>query len=149
VRHGGAEPVLQVVPRVPSQCGTNTKQRNLRHLFTWLEGAYRHPHAYTSALVRYAPVRGRPSTLPGDFIRDLLTVTGGGKARDFWRTRDHAMIRVLTEGVRRAELVQIRMADLPADLIATPCVRVVPLKGARAEAEGRIVPLTPETARRS
>jgi len=130
-----------------SQGGTNTKQRNLRHLFTWLEGAYGHPHPYTSALVRFAPMQGRPSTLSGDFIRDLLQVTGGGKSRDFRDARDHAIIRMLTEGVRRAELVQMRLADLPANLIATPYVRVVPLKGARAEDEGRIVPLTPDTAR--
>ena len=130
-----------------SQGGTNTKQRNLRHLFTWLEGAYGHPHPYTSALVRFAPVKGRPSTLSGDFIQDLLAATGGGKSRDFRDARDYAIIRMLTEGVRRAELVQMRLADLPADLIATPYVRVVPLKGARAEEEGRIVPLTPETAR--
>jgi integrase len=76
----------------------------------------------------------------------MLEVTGGGRARDFRRARDHAIIRMFTEGVRRAELVQIRMADLPLDLIATPYVRVVPLKGARAEEEGRIVPLTPATA---
>jgi hypothetical protein len=38
------------------------------------------------------------------------------------------MIRVLTEGVRRCELVQIRLDDLPADLIARPDIRVVPLK---------------------
>ncbi|HTU76972.1 MAG TPA: hypothetical protein VMG38_25970 [Trebonia sp.] len=113
-----------------SQGGTNTKQRNLRHLFTWLEVAYGHPHPYTSALVRFAPVVGRPST-----------------SRDFRDARDHAIIRMLTEGVRRAELVQMRLANLPADLIATPFVGVVPLKGARAEDEGRIVPLTPETAR--
>ena len=36
-------------------------------------------------------------------------MTGGGKARDFWHARDHAMIRMLTEGVRRAELVQMRL----------------------------------------
>jgi site-specific recombinase XerD len=130
-----------------SQGGTNTKQRNLRHLFTWLEGAHGHPHPYTPALVRFAPVKGRPSTLSGGFITDLLEVSGGGEARDFRNARDHAMIRMLTEGVRRAELVQMRLADLPADPIATPHVRVVPLKGARAEDEGRIVPLTPETAR--
>jgi site-specific recombinase XerD len=130
-----------------SQGGTNTKQRNLRHLFTWLEGTHGYPHPYTSALVRYAPVKGRPSTLSGDFIQDLLEVTGGGKARDFRGARDHAMIRMLTEGVRRAELVQVRLADLLVDLISTPFVRVVPLKGARAEDDGRIVPLTPETAR--
>jgi site-specific recombinase XerD len=73
-----------------SQGGTNTKQRNLRHLFTWPEGAHGHPHPYTAALVRYAPVQGRPSTLSGDFIQDLLKVTGGGKARDFRGARDHA-----------------------------------------------------------
>jgi integrase/recombinase XerD len=129
-----------------SQGGTNTKQRNLRHLFSWLATAYGHPHPYTEALVRYAPVVSRPSTLAGDFITDMLEITGGGRARDFRRARDHAIIRLFTEGVRRAELVQIRMADLPLDLIATPYVRVVPLKGARAEDSGRIVPLTPATA---
>jgi len=42
------------------------------------------------------------------------------------------MIRMLTEGARRTELVWL--AELPADLISTPFVRVVPLKGARAGA---------------
>jgi hypothetical protein len=147
LRHGGPERFFRAYHSAHSQGGTNTKQRNLRHLFTWLASAYGHPHPYSSALVRYAPAQGRPSTLSGDFIHDLLTVTGAGKARDFWNARDHAMIRMLTEGVRRAELAQMRLADLPADLIATQYVRVVPLKGARAEDEGRIVPLTPETAR--
>jgi hypothetical protein len=27
--------------------GTNTEQRNLRNLFTWLEAEYDHPHPYT------------------------------------------------------------------------------------------------------
>ena len=97
--------------------------------------------------MRYAPVKVRPSTLAADFIRDLLAATGGGRARAFEDARDHAMIRVLTEGVRRAELVQIRLDDLPADLIARPYIRVVPLKGARAADEGRIVPLTLATAK--
>jgi integrase/recombinase XerD len=130
-----------------SQGGTNTKQRNLRHLFSWLAVEYGHPHPYTDGLVRYAPVKVRPSTLAADFIRDLLSVSGGGRARTFDDARDHAMIRVLTEGVRRAELVQIRLDDLPADLIARPYIRVVPLKGARAADEGRIVPLTLATAK--
>jgi integrase/recombinase XerD len=130
-----------------SQGGTNTKQRNLRHLFSWLAIEYGHPHPYTDGLVRYAPVKVRPSTLAADFIKDLLSATGGGRARTFDDARDHAMIRVLTEGVRRAELVQIRLDDLPADLIARPYIRVVPLKGARAADEGRIVPLTLATAK--
>lgn len=66
------------------QSGTNTKQRNLRHLFSWLEKAYGHPHPYTDELNhRYAPVRVRPSTLAQGFIGDLLEVTGGGQARGF------------------------------------------------------------------
>jgi integrase/recombinase XerD len=80
-----------------SQGGTNTKQRNLRHLFTWLAIEYGHPHPYTDKLVRYAPVKVRPSTLAADFIRDLLSAAGGGRARAFEDARDHAMIRVLTE----------------------------------------------------
>jgi site-specific recombinase XerD len=129
------------------QGGTNTKQRNLRHLFTWLAAGYDHPHPYTDELQRYAPVTVRPATLGAQFIRDLLEVTGSGRARDFESARDHAIIRMLTEGVRRGELVQQNLDDLPSDLIARPYVRVVPLKGARAEAEGRIVPLSGATAK--
>jgi integrase/recombinase XerD len=114
-----------------TQNGTNTKQRGLRHLFTWLEEAYDHPHSYTSKLNRYSAVKTRPSTLAHSFIADLLEVTGGGRARTFEDARDHAMIRVLTEGVRRTELIQIRTSDLAADLMAQPFVRVVPLKGTR------------------
>jgi hypothetical protein len=95
------------------QGGTNTKQRNLMHLFTWLEAEHGHPHPYTDDLARYAPVKTRPTTLATDFIKDLLAVTGGGTARDFERARDHAIIRMLTEGVRRTELVQQRLDDLP------------------------------------
>ena len=50
------------------QGGTNTRQRNLRHLFTWLEETYGHPHPWTTALHRYAPAKKRPSTLAQEFI---------------------------------------------------------------------------------
>jgi site-specific recombinase XerD len=129
------------------QAGLNSRQRNLRHLFTWLEEGYGRPHPWTTALHRYAPVKKRPSTLAQEFIRDLLEVTGGGRARSFADVRDHAMIRVLTEGVRRMEVIQLELPDLSSDLIARPLVRVVPLKSARAFSEGRIVPLSPATAR--
>lgn len=88
------------------QGGTNTKQRNLRHLFTWLEHQYEHPHPYTDDLNR-----------------------------------------LLCEGLRRTEIVQMSLDDLPADLVLQPLVRVVPLKGARAEDAGRLVPLASATAR--
>jgi integrase/recombinase XerD len=129
------------------QSGTNTKQRNLRHLFSWLEKAYGHPHPYTDDLNRYAPVKIRPSTLAQGFIGDLLEVTGGGQAREFEDVRDHAIIRCLTEGVRRAELLQVQTSDLSADLIQRPFLRVVPLKDARDSGEGRIVALSPSTVR--
>lgn len=129
------------------QGGTNTRQRNLRHLFTWLEETYGHPHPWTTALHRYAPAQKRPSTLAQEFIHDLLKLTGGGRARRFEDVRDHAMIRVLTEGVRRTELIQLQTTDLSTDLIAQPFVRVVPLKGGRAYTEGRIVPLSAATSR--
>jgi site-specific recombinase XerD len=129
------------------QGGTNTRQRNLRHLFTWLEETYGHPHPYTGQLHRYAPAKNRPSTLAQEFIHDLLKLTGGGRGRGFEDVRDHAMIRVLTEGVRRTELIQLQTTDLSTDLIAQPFVRVVPLKGGRAYTEGRIVPLSAATAR--
>jgi hypothetical protein len=44
----------------------------------------------------------------------MLDVTGGGKARSFEDVRDHAIIRVFTEGVRRTELSQMDQADLRA-----------------------------------
>jgi site-specific recombinase XerD len=129
------------------QTGTNTVQRNLSHLFTWLQEVYVHPHPYTAGLHRYAPQKTRPSTLDEQFIKDMLEVTGGGKPRDFADARDHAIIRSLLEGVRRTEAAQQHLEDLSADLIARPFVRVVPLKGARSSGEGRIVPLSPSAAR--
>ena len=123
--------------------GTNTKQRNLRHLFTWLEADYDHPHPYTDELSRYAASAGRPSTLSADFIKDLLVVTGGGHGKSFADIRDHALIRVLTEGLRRTEITEMRMTDLPLDLVSQRLIRVVPLKGARAEEAGRLVLIAP------
>jgi hypothetical protein len=41
------------------QGGTSTKQRNLRHLFTWLEAEYGHPHPYTDVLA-LVPTRSCP-----------------------------------------------------------------------------------------
>ena len=129
-----------------SQGGANTRQRNLHHLFTWLAFRYDHPDPWTGDMVRYGPVRSRPSTLAEGFIRDLLEVTGGGKATSFVDARDHAMIRMLTEGVRREELAQQQITDLSEDLITRPFVRVVPLKGARDFSEGRLVPLMMRSA---
>ena len=72
-----------------SQGGINTRQRNLHHLFKWLALRYDHPDPWTGDMVRYGPVKSRPSTLAEAFIRDLLEVTGGGKATSFVDARDH------------------------------------------------------------
>jgi integrase len=120
----------------------------MRHLFSYLSRELGHPHPYTDALHRYSEQKQRrPATLSADFIQDLLEVTGNGRARDFEGARDHAMIRILTEGIRRGELLGLTMSALPDDLIRNPVIRVVPLKGARASGQGRLVLLTPSSAR--
>jgi integrase/recombinase XerD len=130
------------------QGGTHTLQRNLLQLFNYLERERDNPSPYKEGLNRYAEVKGRPKTLSADFIDDLLEVTGGAKARDFETARDHAIIRILrSEGIRRQELLSMVMNTLPADLIKNPVFRLVPLKGARAIGEGRLVALAPVSAR--
>jgi site-specific recombinase XerD len=130
------------------QGGTHTLQRNLIQLFNYLSREYGHPSPYASGLNRYAEVKGRPKTLDGDFIGALLEGTGGGSARDFEAARDHAIIRILCgEGVRRSEVLDMVMHTMPADLTRNPVFRVVPLKGARASGEGRLVSLGPSAAR--
>ena len=130
------------------QGGTHTLQRNLIQLFNYLEHERGFASPYSGALNRYTPVKGRPKTLSADFIDELLEVTGGGRARDFETARDHAIIRILrSEGIRRTELLDMAMHTLPADVIRNPIFRLVPLKGARAAGEGRLVALAPVSAR--
>ena len=130
------------------QGGTHTLQRNLIQLFNFLELEREFATPYTDGLNRYAAVKGRPKTLATEFIDDLLEVTGGGRARDFESSRDHAIIRILrNEGVRRAEVLGMVMSMLPADVIKNPVFRLVPLKGARAVGEGRLVVLAPSSSR--
>ncbi|MEU0134728.1 site-specific integrase [Streptomyces sp. NPDC006296] len=129
------------------QGGTHTLQRNLRPFFKWLSEEYDHPNPYDdSRLQRYAhPTDVRPTTLSEEFIQDLLQVTGNGspRVRAFEKVRDHAIIRVLTEGLRAEELLSLRLDSLHLDQgLLGP---VTPLKEARASGEGRIIPLQPKT----
>lgn len=129
-----------------AQGGTNTLQRNLRHLFTWLEDEYEHPHPWASKdLQRYAaPKPGSPNTLASEFVEALLTVTGGGRSTGFEDARDHALIRLLLEGLRRTELMRLRTGDVPPDVVRSRVIgNVTPLKGARARQQGRQVALQP------
>lgn len=126
--------------------GTNAVQRNLRVFYTWLEEEFDHPNPYRDRkLHRYsAPTGTKPKTLTPEFIRDLLKATGNGhpRVRDFEKVRDHAMIRVLTEGLRAEELLSLRLGDLH---LSQGLLQVVPLKDARAAGEGRVIPLQPKT----
>jgi len=50
--------------RQPGQGGTHSQQRNMRHLFTYLQREIGHPHPYTDNLHRYAEQsKRRPATL--------------------------------------------------------------------------------------
>ncbi|MET7296327.1 tyrosine-type recombinase/integrase [Streptomyces griseoloalbus] len=126
--------------------GTNSVQRNLRTFFSWLEDEFDVPNPYRDKrLQRYAaPTGATPKTLSPEFVTDLLKVTGNGhpRVREFEKVRDHAMIRVLTEGLRAEELLSLRLGDLHLN---QGLLQVVPLKDARAAGEGRIIPLQPKT----
>lgn len=128
--------------------GTNTVQRNLRALFVYLEEEYDHPNPYDDPrLQRYAtPPMGKPKTLSEDFILDCLRTTGGGspKVRDFEMVRNHAILRVLTEGLRSDELLNLRVQDL--DLPSGTLV-VIPIKMDRNSTDARVIPLQPKTVR--
>lgn len=118
---------------------TDTLQRNLRALFRYLEEEYDHPNPYSSGkLHRYAtPPLGKPKTLSEEFVHDVLKVTGNGsaKVRDFETVRDHAMIRVLTEGLRAEELLNLRVQDLD---LSNGTALVIPLKGDRNSTDARV-----------
>jgi hypothetical protein len=60
-------------------------------------------------------VKVRPSTLSADFIRGLFAATGGGRGRSFEDVRDHALVRLLCEGLRRTEIVQMRLAIVTSE----------------------------------
>ncbi|GAB2829169.1 tyrosine recombinase XerC [Streptomyces chlorus] len=126
--------------------GTNSVQRNLRTFFSWLEDEFDAPNPYRDKrLQRYAaPTGATPKTLAPEFVTDLLKVTGNGspRVREFEKVRDHAMIRVLTEGLRAEELLSLRLGDLHLN---QGLLQVVPLKDARAAGEGRVIPLQPKT----
>lgn len=128
--------------------GTNTVQRNLRALFAYLAEEYDHTDPYEDPkLQRYAtPPLGKPKTLSTEFVGDMLKATGNGspKVRDFQTVRDHAILRVLTEGLRSDELLNLRVQDL--DLVRGTLV-VVPIKMDRNSLDGRVIPLQPKTVK--
>ncbi|MER6128101.1 site-specific integrase [Streptomyces sp. NPDC001795] len=126
--------------------GVNTAQRNLRALFKYLEEEYEVTNPYRDPkLQRYAtPPMGKPKTLSTEFVADMLKATGNGRARDFETVRDHAIIRVLTEGLRAEELLNLRVQDL--DLAGHTLV-VLPLKMDRNSLDGRVIPIQPKTVK--
>ncbi|WP_328770451.1 hypothetical protein [Streptomyces sp. NBC_00286] len=88
--------------------GTNTVQRNLRALFAYLAEEYETEDPYLDPrLQRYAtPPMGKPKTLSEEFVNDTLAITAWGPGRkDFHTVRDHAILRVPTEGLRSDELL--------------------------------------------
>ncbi|WP_324783078.1 site-specific integrase [Streptomyces sp. H51] len=128
--------------------GTNTVQRNLRALFSYLAEEYDHPNPYQDRkLQRYAtPPLGKPKTLSTDFVADMLKATGNGspRVRDFQTVRDHAILRVLTEGLRSDELLNLRVQDLD---LARGTLAVLPIKMDRNSLDGRVIPLQPKTVK--
>jgi hypothetical protein len=85
------------------QGGTNTRQRNLRHLFTWLEDAYGHPHPYTDRLHRYSPSRRGPPRWPTS------------SSPNCWPSPEPIWVRYSTgRGRRDRALGRVRVPDVDA-----------------------------------
>ena len=64
------------------QGGTHSQQRNMRHLFTYLQREKGHPHPYTENLQRYAEQdKRRPATLADDHSSRLWWAGVGHKFR--------------------------------------------------------------------
>jgi site-specific recombinase XerD len=126
--------------------GTNTLQRNLRPFLVWLSEEFDIPDVHADKKYqRYsAPKAGKPKTLSEDFVGDMLKATGNGRAKDFETVRNHAIVRVLTEGLRAEELLRLDVdhLDLPGGLLY-----VVPLKGDRNSKDTRAIPLQPSTVK--
>lgn len=122
--------------------GVSTPQGSLRALFHYLADEYGHPNPYLDpALNRYAaPALGKPKTLSEEFIQDVLTLTAWGtepERRDFGTVRDHALLRVLTEGLRAEEILNLHAQDLD---LPNKTLVVVPLKGQRNSVDARPIP---------
>ncbi|MFD0225184.1 tyrosine-type recombinase/integrase [Streptomyces hirsutus] len=129
--------------------GVSTQQRNLRALFLYLAEEYDHPNPYLDPKFhRYAaPQLGKPKTLSEEFVQDVLSLTAWGREperREFGTVRDHALLRVLTEGLRAEEILNLQVDDL--DLPNRTLV-VVPLKGQRNSVDARPIPLQPSTVK--
>ncbi|MET8947641.1 site-specific integrase [Streptomyces sp. NPDC004542] len=127
--------------------GVNTAQRNIRPLFLYLADEYGHPNPYLDPRFhRYsAPALGKPKTLSEEFVQDVLNLTAWGPGRrDFEATRDHALTRVLTEGLRAEEILNLQVQDID---LPNATLLVVPLKGQRNSVDARPIPLQPSTVK--
>lgn len=93
-----------------TQGGTVTKQGNLRALFKWLVDEYEAAEVYGDPRRhRYSREDEAPPLLSDEFLDDILKATNG---RAFLDVRDHAILRVLLTGVRRAEISALQVEDL-------------------------------------
>jgi integrase/recombinase XerC len=128
-----------------SQNGTANIQRNLRTMFNWLEVETEIESPYRSRVLdRYRPRETKPKTLTGDFIRELLADC---KGHGFTDVRDRAIVRLMLDGMRVAELAEIEPHEVPT--LAGSVVRLKPKKAERryAEDSGRRVLLDQETVK--
>lgn len=106
--------------------GTVTKQGNLRPFLAYIaeeydvENIWDHKHRN-----KYSRGDQKPPVLAEQILEDLLTVTSG---KTFEDRRDHALIRVLLHGARRAEVAGLDVDSL--DLVSrTKTAELMPLKG--------------------
>lgn len=112
--------------------GTVTKQGNLRSFLGYIADEYEVPNVWDHAKRnKYSRQDDHPEVLAEKVIDDLLRVTSG---KGFEDRRDHAIIRLLLHGPRRAEVAGLDVDSL--DLVSA--VRSVLLPGVKGSAGRRI-----------
>ncbi len=116
--------------------GTVTKQGNLRMFLRHIAEEYEVENIWDHKKRNsYSRPDSAPPVLTGTIIEDMLTVTGGGRAKDWMDKRDHAIIRLLLSGPRRTQIASLDVEDL--DLVSPGKTALLcSLKGGRAHRIG-------------
>ena len=68
-------------------------------------------------------------TLAVELMDDLISTTGRSRSASFRDIRDHALLRLLMEGLRATEIMNMEAGDLPAVLTGRVVFRARPWYG--------------------
>jgi integrase len=124
--------------------GAAHQQNNLGELFDWPKDEIGNPNPINSEeFNRFRSKIVKPKTLSREFIDELLASCD--RQKGFMSVRDLAIIRLLLDGLRIGEVIEISVDDVPP--LDAPILRVPPHKGDLNYTQGRRIRLDLETVR--